>query len=52
MKKLLMLVLASSMSVAVAGAYAQDTMKKDEMKKEGMKKDEMKKDSMSKDTMK
>ena len=44
MKKLLTLVCAGCMTVAVAGAFAaDDMMKKDEMKKDAMHKDEMKK---------
>ena len=44
MKKLINLVFAACMAVAMTGAFAADSMKKDEMKKDGMmKKDEMKK---------
>ena len=48
MKKLMAVVFACCMSLAVGGAHAmsheKDGMKKDEMKKGDMKKDEMKKE--------
>jgi len=52
MKKLLTVLFAGCLSVAMAGARAaDDMMKKDDMKKDAMKKDTMSKDAMKKDTM-
>ena len=49
MKKLMTAVLAACLSIAFAGAYAGEEMKKDAMKKDGMSKGEAKKDDKAKD---